>query len=291
LVVGLAVTAWVPIFELCRVAISSWRSVSSNSDGKATAGVWMAGVRQLVEPPVWQLILNSLKLSLCAVPMVAVGAWLARVFGANRKRDRSESGVPMTPLSVLPPMVQGVAILCLPGLLQLAVGAIPDVRPGGPLSEQLRAVSGEIDLERNPWVWLVAAVVVVVGQPFWMGAGGRAGATTRESRTGWDAALLIGSSRRRAAGLCRPRRSARDAGWLIAVGLVVLTNVTPSILFSGLPGCWTLSVGVIELFDASGNGRGQAAALAMLGVGINLAAVGLFRMTGQDVDRQVGARP
>ena len=91
--------------------------------------------------------------------------------------------------------------------------------------------------------------------------------------------LLLGLSRRRAASLCRPSGLPRTVGSLTAVGLVSFTNLMPAVLFVGWPGCWTVAVGVIELFTGGGDGLGQAAALGVIAVGLNLVAVGLFWVT------------
>ena len=71
--------------------------------------------------------MNSAVLAGSVVPLFLLISWLANMFLDRGNDTRAGRAGQVTAMAALPPLCQGVAVMCLPAFLQLAIRANPDV--------------------------------------------------------------------------------------------------------------------------------------------------------------------
>jgi ABC-type Fe3+ transport system permease subunit len=268
---------WVPVLGLGRLVCSQGLG-SRWPVGMGLRGLWLAGLDRLVDPAVWRVVSRSLVLGLTAMPVVAIaGSIIGRGGEPGRIRGRA-----MSALFTLPPLVQVVGVLCLAGIAEPLLDDLAGLRMMKGVRPTLQSIGHWLNLEQNPWPWLVLTSALLAGQPFWVQARAGVPITAGDGRSGWDAALLLNSSRRRARWLCRRRRFPRNLAGHAAAGLLAVTNVVAPLAFLAWPGCATISAGVIELVESGIAASPQAATLAGIGILFNLISLGLLRLRGND---------
>src|SRR5205823_3603610 len=79
--------------------------------------------RRLADPPIPQLAANSLLLGLEVAVVIVVLAWLARPASHVRSSRTIWSHV-VLPIACMPPLLQGVGILSLPWLAEVAARSL-----------------------------------------------------------------------------------------------------------------------------------------------------------------------
>ncbi len=186
---GAAILGWLPILGLVRPF-----PASVPGSGSAT---WSFGevARRAMAPPVPQLVAHSCLLGLEVGAGVLLLAWVLRPDPGARLAPTIASRL-VGRFALMPPLVQGVGILALPGLLASLAGAAMQHLPG--LSTPLARVADlahELTLERNPWGILSAAVALSVGARLLQAFRRAAEQQPDELRSGLEAALLAGPSR------------------------------------------------------------------------------------------------
>lgn len=268
----LAVAAgWLPAIGLIAVA------GGTDLAGTGPAGSLREWVHRALGPPVAHLIVESAWLGIEVGAVVLALAWMLRPDPGSRLGASFRSRFAGR-LAGMPPLVQGVGILALPGLLgTLATAAERAVPTRSGLAGFLAAVAVELDVARNPRAILAAAVALSVGSrllPRWRLA---AGANPLETRTGLDAALLVGATRARARGLAA-LRPYRWAGAFLLAALLAATNLAPALLAATWADIRTMAPGLLVLADGPGDARLRASLLALGLLLLNLAALGLARL-------------
>lgn len=228
-------------------------------------------------PPVPHLVAESLWLGIEVGAVVLALGWMLRPDPGSRPGATFRSRFAGR-LAAMPPLVQGVGILALPGLLgALAMAVERVVPPGAGLARDFAAVAGELDPARNPRAILAAAVALSVGSrllPRWRLA---AQGNPLETRAGLDAAILAGASRTRARGLAALRRRRWIGAFLLATVLAA-TNLAPALLFTIWADVRTMGPGLLVLASGPEDARLQASLLALGLILANLAALGLARL-------------
>jgi hypothetical protein len=233
-------------------------------------------LRRATEPPVPQLVVNSLMLGLEVGAGVLILAWLLRPDPGTRLTPMLGSRL-VGRFALMPPLVQGVGLLAL--LVQAAqmvrtIKVMPGL-PGGLAA--LADLGPELAVQRNPWPILVAAVGLSVGLRLlrsWQRAAER---RPEESRSGLEAALVAGPSRRRARALAA-LRPARWVGGLLLGLFLAAVNLAPALLFTPWMDGRSVAPAILVLADAPDGARVQAAALACCAIAGSLAALGAARL-------------
>jgi iron(III) transport system permease protein len=271
---GSVALGWLPVLGLGRVFWALGQGPGAPSD--ATGPAPGAMVRRAVEPPVPQLLTQSVLLGIEVGAGVLCLAWLLRPDPGERHPSTLASRI-IGRFAQMPPLVQGVGLLALPRLLEAALLRL-EARPG--LAAPVARISGLArawSVDRNPWEMLVAAVGVSVGVRLLQNWRRVAGRQPDETRSGLDAARLVGSSswRTRAVASLRPRR------WIGAISLAFVlaaTNLAPALLFAPWMDGRTLAPAMIALADGPDDLRLQAAALAVCLIAGNLAGLVAARL-------------
>ncbi len=184
---------------------------------------------------------------------VLVLAWLLRPDPGTRLSSTRAARL-VGRFALMPPLIQGVGILALPGLLT-GVAGLAATRP------RIAKLASEVSVDRNPWSILIAAVGLSVGARLLQSWRRAAERQPDETASGLDAVLLAGGSVRRA----RAVAALRPWRWIgaFALGLVLAaTNFVPSLLFTPWMDGTTIAPGMLILADGPDDGRRQAAALA-----------------------------
>ncbi len=265
------IAGWLPAVGLVAVV------VGANLAGVAGVGSLHEWVRRLVGPPVPHLVAESIWLGIEAGAVVLALGWMLRPDAGSRLGATFRSRFAGR-LAAMPPLVQGVGILALPGLLIALATAMEHAVPtGSGLARYVVAVAGELDAARNPRAILAAAVALSVGSrllPRWRLV---VQANPLETRTGLDAAILAGASRARARGLASLRPRQWISAFLLAA-LLAATNLAPALLFTTWADIRTIGPGLLVLADEPDDARLRSSLLAVGVILANLAALGLARL-------------
>ncbi len=265
------VAAWLPAVGL--IAVVGGVDLA----GAGPAGWLREWVRRAVGPPVPHLVAESAWLGIEVGAVVLALGWILRPEPGARLAATFRSRF-VGRLAGIPPLVQGVGILALPGLLGALATAVERAVPtGSGLARILDSVARELDAARNPRALLAVAVALSIGSrllPRWRLA---AEANPLETRTGLDAAILAGASRTKARALAA-LRPYRWAGAFLLAALLGATNLAPALLFATWADVRTMAPGLLVLADGTGDARLRASLLALGLIGLNLAALRLARL-------------
>jgi ABC-type Fe3+ transport system permease subunit len=206
----------------------------------------------ILDPDLARLWRNSLFLALVATAAAAgLVAILARAERPGRRRVWGPS-LPILVLERTPPLILGVALALLPGMLELAAN-----RLGIPA---LRRLAAAIDPVRWPGLLLVAATVSA-RVPTLARAADRADLRARPALA--DAALVLGASRRRSTRLAGGRGPGR--GVLLLNFTLAATSAASALVLAPTIRTRPVGPGIIILADDPP----RAAALALGAVSLN----------------------
>jgi ABC-type Fe3+ transport system permease subunit len=271
LIVVIAVTlGWLPVLGLIRLFAGAGSTLSSSHWSLAEV------FQRAMEPPVPQLVVNSLVLGLEVGIGVLILAWLLRPDPGARLTPTFGSRL-VGRFALMPPLIQGVGLLALPVLTTLAAASVRDL-PGltGPLA-RLGDLARELSVERNPWAMLTAAVGLSVGLGLLQNGHRISERQSDETRSGLDAALLAGASltRARAVAARRPRQWIGE--FLLAVVLAAV-NLAPALLFVPWMDGRSIAPGMLNLAHGQDEVRLQAAALAFCVLAGHLAGLCAARL-------------
>jgi hypothetical protein len=241
--------------------------------------------RLFAEPPIPQLVANSLLLGAVVGALVLVVGWFARAnprgLGPHALLRRGER-----PHWFLPPLVQGVGVLSLPWLAGLASRFVYDSGGWRPLYLCLANFADAINPDRSPWFLMVCCVSLAIAPGLlwsWQGAGKLDNSHPRRgarptSNSAFDAAIVCGASRGRARALVGRRRLSRWLARYFVAGAFAATNLTPALFFVSWSEGQTIAPGVLDLAGLPGDARPQAALLALLAMAVNIAALAVARV-------------
>jgi hypothetical protein len=168
-----------------------------------------------------------------------------------------------------PPLVMGVAALCLPWLAGLAAGSLVASSPGG-VASIARALASASD--RLPYlipalgVWLAMTPTLLAA---W--EGGEASGHAREERAA--AAVLAGAGRARARRLATAGSRADAIRRFLLTACLAATNVAPALLLAHHNEIRTAGPGILLLREDPEYGQGPASALAVAAVVVNVLVV------------------
>lgn len=271
LVVAIAAVSWLPAVGLIAPLLDAG-SMSGQSSG---AGTGLAG--RVLGPPMGRLLGNSAVLGLAVGAVVVLfarllrpgpGARLAPTFGA-RLAGR---------LALSPPLVQGVGILAVPGVLT-TLAALTTTRwpASNPTWQRLAGLLAELAVDRDPRPLLVAAVGVSVGLRLIAGWRRHGEAQPDETRSGLEAAVVAGAS----LGLARGVAAAKPARWVgafLLAALLAAGNLAPALLFEPLSNDQTIGPAILALAGGRAGAGRLAATLALLLVATRLAALAVSRL-------------
>jgi ABC-type Fe3+ transport system permease subunit len=283
-----ALVGWLPIVGLVYLVIGARRVVPLSSAGYFRT--FFDQARQLSEPPVPRILVNSLILGVEVAAATIALAWLVGPGSLSRSRQRLGSLVARR-IALVPPLVQGVGFLAFPWLAGLASSSIVDLGGWRPLAGALGRISTELGPFRNPWSMMSFCVALALVPRFliaWQREARRDLSRVR-SDSAFDAALLAGASRAGAVRLSRPLPRARwFAGCFLACSLAA-TNLTPALLFEPWIDGQTVAPAVLLLAVGPTDARSQAAMLALCAIAVNLLALAIARVSavlprGLDLD-------
>jgi hypothetical protein len=177
------------------------------------------------------------------------------------------------------PLLQGVGILSLPWLAEVAARSLRSVHGSDGFAAPLEILAVELGPDRNPWILLVYAVGLTVGIRLLQSWQGPAESDPDETRSCFEAAMLAGASRARAQGMATRRRHGRWFGQFLLAAGYAATSLTPALLFTPWMDGRTVAPGVLVLADGPDDARLLAAALALGALAVNIAVLVVARLT------------
>lgn len=221
--------------------------------------------RRLTDPVVVDVIARSAILGVCALVLSLVFRRAVRALQVAAKGASADRFEAFARLGSASPMVGGVVLLSVPGLVAMFADAIGGRSPL--LNDLARWMGGE----RASFVLLTLAVGLALS-PRWF-AFGRGRETERSAETDRiDAALLAGAGRGRARRLASG--ASRPARWFAAAPLAILgaTNIAPAVLFVLSDQDSTVGPAFLFLREQPGDGLATASALAAVVFALSAAA-------------------
>jgi iron(III) transport system permease protein len=266
---GSVVIGWLPITGLIRLfSRAGW---DHGSPGGSFADIF----QRAFAPPVPDLLNQSLLLGLEVGLGVLIVAWLLRPDPGARLAPTFASRL-VGRLALMPPLVQGVGLLAVPGLLAIAAISIRDVPGMAAPAARMAALARELGSIRNAWAFLSAAVGVSVGLRLLQGWRRAAERRPDEARAGLDAARLVGSSIGRARAVAALQPGRWIGGTLLAVALAAV-NLSPALLFTPWMDGRTAAPAILILAGGTDGEQLQAATLAVFVLAGNLAGLAAAR--------------
>ncbi len=272
---GAAVLGWLPVLGLFRLLLYPRPSPGAPDDVATRSFTEL--IRQVFEPPMPQLAANSLFLGLAVASGIVILARLVRPIRRARS-SRTVGSKLVQRLALMPPLLQGVGILALPWLAGLVSSSLRTIHRFEGLADRLADLARELSPERNPWILLVSAVGLTIGLRFLQSWQWAAASEEDELRSGLDAALLAGVSPVRAR-IVASWRPARGIGRFLLATCFAATCLTPALLFTPWMDGRTIAPGIVILADGPEDARLQAAALALIALAANVAALIAARLT------------
>ncbi len=272
---GTAALGWLPVLGLLRLVLDSGSSSETTSVTLALSLRELSA--RLVEPPLPQLVGNTLSLCVFVATGILILAWLVRP-GPHAHSSRTIGSRVVRPISQMPPLLQGVGILALPGLAGLASSSLRSIPRCESLAARLADLSVELNTDRNPWGLLVCAVGLTVGMRLLQSWQRAAESESAAVRSGFEFALLAGSSPARAA-MVATWRPGRWFGRLLLVSGFAATCLTPALFFTPWIDGRTIAPGILILADGPDPARRQAAVLGLMVLAVNLTALIAARLT------------
>jgi iron(III) transport system permease protein len=258
--------AWLPVLGVVFAALGPEGPASSVGAFPGIAVAEVAGDTLIRGYLIHAAALGVMVLLVDLVFARALAAW-AEVGWAGRAIDKLAGW-----LEAVPPLAVGVGALSLPEGLRMAADALKTDGPWRRISALATSLADLIDPDRTPWFALVLAVAVV-RLPL---SARSALARRRTSRPVlFDAALLLGASRRRARGTLPGRWLGASTSAAILTLALAATNLTPALLLAPTAETRPDAPALILLTEEPGDGRARAAALASMAIAVNLAALGL----------------
>jgi iron(III) transport system permease protein len=267
---GSVMLGWLPAIGLGRLlwAIAPGPGASSDSQ-RLLLGTH---VSTAFESPVPQLLANSILVGIEVGAGVFLLAWLLRPDPGVRHSPTFTTQF-VGRFALMPPLIVGVGVLGLPGLLDAAAFRLADFTRLEAPAAWISVLARELAVERNPWAILGAAVGVSIGVRLLQSWRRAAERRAEETRSGLDAALLAGASPARARALAALRPSRWIGGFFLAFVLAAI-NLAPALLFTPWMNGRTIAPAMLILADGPDDVRHQAAALAFCLLVGNIA--GLF---------------
>jgi hypothetical protein len=235
--------------------------------------------RRFGEPPVPQLVANSLILGIEVAGGIVVLGWIIRPDDCLRSPRKAWLRW-IRPVTQPPPLLLAAGVLALPWLAGLTSRWAQDARRPS-VAGLLANVSSVFDPYRDPRIVLAASVGLALAPRLLSGWHGEPapGRPSAGGGTAFDAALVAGASQGGARRLSAPRRLAVWVGRFVLVWALAATNLTPSLLLSPWSDHRTAVPGALVLAGGVGEAPVQAAALAVLAVTVNVGAIALARLT------------
>jgi iron(III) transport system permease protein len=273
-----AVIGWLPVFGLIQLALGASPSEPSSSSDFIQG--FAAIPQRLSNPRVPQLLSNSLLLGFEVACAAIAVAWLI----GPRSLHRSSAGLRgrlTRMIALFPPLVQGIGVLAIPWLADLASAFVIKVEHATPVVTALGSVASRIDRYHDPWPLLVCGVgLVLVPRLLWCGhtefQAERARATPSSS---FDAARLAGASRARSGRLSEPLPVRRLLSLFCLACALAATNLTPALLFEPWSDGRTIAPAVVVLAGGVAEERSLAATLALAAIALNASALCAARLT------------
>ena len=222
--------------------------------------------RWLADPVVVDLAARSALLGVCVLVLAAVFRRVVRGLQTAAKGASADRFETFARLGAASPMLVGVVVLAVPGLVAMIADAV------GGRSPMLNDLANWLGGERASLVLLSLAVWLAL-TPRWLAARDdpTTPSTTAEGAR-FDAALLAGAGRGRA------RRLALGASWptrLRSAALLAIpaaTNIAPAVLFARSAHDSTIGPALLFLHEQPGDGLATASALAVVVFALNAAA-------------------
>jgi ABC-type Fe3+ transport system permease subunit len=265
-----AIVAWLPVAGLLRLAVRG--GDSSDPPDATLPSDFLTAIPHVRDPVLLRIMIDSAVFGL----EVASGLVLIAGVGGLGSRVRSPRTWwrPFRPIVALPPLVLGVGVLALPWLAALASRFLLD-RAQYRAAVLVGDVAATIDTRQHPWILMACGVGLVLLPRIFRDTSGPLAAAPGRRR--FDsckaAAVLSGAPRWRAWALGNPGLLSKMAGRSAVVWAVAVTNVNPALLFSAGGEGKTLGPALLELAGGDARARSQAAALALLAVLVNVAAI------------------
>jgi hypothetical protein len=237
-------------------------------------------LQRLGDAPVPELAANSLLFGLLVAFGLEMVAWL---IGPESVAPPSAGIWPrlVRPFVMIPPLVLGIGVLCLPWLAGLASRFLLDTGRWHALAHALDDLAGVLDPAQNSWILMALGVGLAILCQFAAAplGSGVPGAPRSRHDSAAQAAVLAGASRGRARRLSLLRQRGRWFGGFVVFWVLAATNLTPALLFAPWTDGRIAAAGVVVLAAGAGDERAQAAALALCVIVVNVGAFAVARLT------------
>jgi ABC-type Fe3+ transport system permease subunit len=261
--------AWAPVIGLLRLISQAVFHPDATADSMALSLPEV--LRRALASPIPQVSTNSLLLGLEVGLGVLILAWLLRPDPGERLAPSFAARL-VGRFALMPPLVQGVGLLALPGLASLAAVSMHELPGLEGTAAVIANLARELEVERNPWAILSAAVGLSIALRLLQSWRRVAERRPDETQAGLDAALLLGASVMRARAVAALRPGRWIGGTLLAVALASI-NLTPALLFTPWMDGRTIAPAMLVLADGPQDARLQATALAFFVIAGNLAGL------------------
>lgn len=233
-------------------------------------------VRQLIDSETVALLIRSAVLGIAVMILAVVSRRLVRGLEAAAGVASTDRFERFARLGASAPILSGVVVLCLPGLLAMLADALGGrFGPLNRLAEWSRADGASFSL-LVVGVWMAMA-------PVWLASRDRQGGTISADDPRFAAATLAdagrGRARRLALGALRPARRRSAA----ALAIFAATNIAPAIVFSTSIQDATVGSALLFLNERPGDGLAAASALALAIFGLHAAAALMGRGGATDI--------
>lgn len=304
-VVRLALFAWSGADRLGRIGATGWEGESRpapTASIRRTLGAWLLATGWLIfltapilaitsalgsgepfssprfleeaarfaDPRIIDPLVRSAVLGIAVMVLASFSRRLIRGLEAAAGVASTDRFERFARLGASAPILSGIVVLCLPGLLAMLADALGwRLAPLNRLVEWSRGDGASLPLLAMG-VWLATA-------PVWLASRGRRGGATGATDSQFAAATLAGArrgrARRLALGAVRPAR--RRSAALLAI--FAATNIAPAIVLATSIQDATIGPAVLFLNEWPGDGLAVASALALLIFGANAAAALAWR--------------
>lgn len=230
----------------------------------------------LIDSETVALLIRSAVLGIAVMILAVVSRRLVRGLEAAAGTASTDRFERFARLGASAPILSGIVVLCLPGLLAMLADALGGrFGPLNRLAEWSRGDGASFSL-LVVGVWMTMA-------PVWLGSRDRRGGTISADDPRFAAATLAGAgrgrARRLALGALRPARR-RSAGVL---AIFAATNIAPAILLATSLQDATVGPALLFLSERPGDGLAAASVLALAIFGLNAAAALVGRGGATDI--------
>jgi hypothetical protein len=276
--------ACAPLAGLAKLALASEPAPTGH---QAFPGLGIAQfIHRISEEDAPGLLANSLLLGLSVAVAWFLAAWWIPRASAGIQARRFRARIALL-CQCVPPVVSGVGVLALLRLIDLSAAFVRTGSGGSESGVLLDTLSILLDPYGSPPFLLLLGTCLAY-LPSRVAARDEQLVETEESARGVDQALVAGTRGNRARRLVFHAASARTARRIVLWATLAVTSIAPAILLAPTIDRCPVGPGIVLLASHSHHSPGRAAALAVIAIAANWAALALARAGWDDGrDRQL----